>query len=195
MKKIINENDPRVIKTRRLLLDSFVVLVRKKDFTSISVKDITDSAQVNRATFYAHFQDKYDILEYMVIDTFMNLISKRIDIEAILNKETLRNIILFVCEYVETVSNSCKRNYTTILSLMEEKVKLKLCDIIYTILKKENGVIHKKDEKAALIATMISSSIYDAASKWNRDGRATTVEALTEGVMSFIVPGINTYSN
>ena len=195
MKKIINENDPRVIKTRRLLLDSFVVLVRKKDFTSISVKDITDSAQVNRATFYAHFQDKYDILEYMVIDTFMNLISKRIDIEAILNKETLRNIILFVCEYVETVSNSCKRNHTTILSLMEEKVKLKLCDIIYTILKKENGVIHKKDEKAALIATMISSSIYDAASKWNRDGRATTVEALTEGVMSFIVPGINTYSN
>ena len=195
MKKIINENDPRVIKTRRLLLDSFVVLVRKKDFTSISVKDITDSAQVNRATFYAHFQDKYDILEYMVIDTFMNLISKRIDIEAILNKETLRNIILFVCEYVETVSNSCKRNHTTILSLMEEKVKLNLCDIIYTILKKENGVIHKKDEKAALIATMISSSIYDAASKWNRDGRATTVEALTEGVMSFIVPGINTYSN
>jgi AcrR family transcriptional regulator len=195
MKKIINENDPRVIKTRRLLLDSFVVLVRKKDFTSISVKDITDSAQVNRATFYAHFQDKYDILEYMVIDTFMNLISKRIDIGAILNKETLRNIILFVCEYVETVSNSCKRNHTTILSLMEEKVKLKLCDIIYTILKKENGVIHKKDEKAALIATMISSSIYDAASKWNRDGRATTVEALTEGVMSFIVPGINTYSN
>ena len=195
MKKIINENDPRVIKTRRLLLDSFVVLVRKKDFTSISVKDITDSAQVNRATFYAHFQDKYDILEYMVIDTFMNLISKRIDIGAILNKETLRKIILFVCEYVETVSNSCKRNYTTILSLMEEKVKLKLCDIIYTILKKENGVIHKKDEKAALIAIMISSSIYDAASKWNRDGRATTVEALTEGVMSFIVPGINTYSN
>ena len=195
MKKIINENDPRVIKTRRLLLDSFVVLVRKKDFTSISVKDITDSAQVNRATFYAHFQDKYDILEYMVIDTFMNLISKRIDIGAILNKETLRKIILFVCEYVETVSNSCKRNYTTILSLIEEKVKLKLCDIIYTILKKENGVIHKKDEKAALIAIMISSSIYDAASKWNRDGRATTVEALTEGVMSFIVPGINTYSN
>lgn len=195
MKKIINENDPRVIKTRRLLLDSFVVLVRKKDFTSISVKDITDYAQVNRATFYAHFQGKYDILEYMVIDTFMNLISKRIDIEAILNQETLRNIILFVCEYVETVSNSCKRNYTTILSLMEEKVKLKLCDIIYTILKKENGVNHKKDEKSALIATMISSSIYDAASKWNRDSRVITVEALTEGVMSFIVPGINIYSN
>lgn len=195
MKKIINENDPRAIKTRRLLLDSFVVLVRKKDFTSISVKDITDYAQVNRATFYAHFQDKYDILEYMVIDTFMNLISKRINVEAILNKETLHNIILFVCEYVETVSSSCKGNYTTILSLMEEKVKLKLCDIIYTILKKENGVNHKKDEKFVLIATMISSSIYDGASKWNRDGRVITVEALTEGVMSFIVPGINIYSN
>lgn len=132
MKTLINENDPRVIRTRRLLLDAFVALVRKKDFTSISVKDITEYAQVNRATFYAHFQDKYDILEYTVIDTFMNLISKRINVEVILNEETLRNIILFVCEYVETVSNSCKRNYATILSLMEEKVKLKLYDVIYT---------------------------------------------------------------
>jgi AcrR family transcriptional regulator len=193
MKTLINENDPRVIRTRRLLLDAFVALVRKKDFTSISVKDITESAQVNRATFYAHFQDKYDILEYMVIDTFMNLISKRIDVEAILNEETLRNIILFVCEYVETVSNSCKRNYAAILSLMEEKVKLKLYDVIYTILDKENAAKHKKDGKSALIATMISSSIYAAASKWNRDGRVITVEALTEGVMDFIVPGINIY--
>ena len=73
MKTIINENDPRVMRTRHLLLDAFVVLVKKKDFMSISVKDITEYAQVNRATFYAHFQDKYDILEYMVIDTFMNL--------------------------------------------------------------------------------------------------------------------------
>lgn len=95
MKTLINENDdPRV------MLDAFVALVRKKDFTSISVKDITKYAQVNRATFYAHFQDKYDILEYMVIDTFMNLISKRINVEVILNEETLRNIILFVCEYL-----------------------------------------------------------------------------------------------
>ena len=131
MKTIINENDPRVIRTRHLLLDAFVALVRKKDFTSISVKDITEYAQVNRATFYAHFQDKYDILEYMVIDTFMNLISKRINGEVTLNEETLRNLIHFVYEYVETISNSCKHNYATILSLMEEKVKLKLYDVIY----------------------------------------------------------------
>jgi len=195
MKTIINENDPRVIRTRHLLLDAFVALVNKKDFMSISVKDITEYAQVNRATFYAHFLDKYDILEYMVIDTFMNLISHRINVEVILNEETLRNLILFVCEYVEAVSNSCKRNYSTILSLMEEKVKLKLCDVIYTILKKENAANHKKDEKSGLMATMISSSIYAAASKWNSDGRVITVEALTEGVMNFIVPGINIYRN
>jgi len=45
------------------------------------------------------------------------------------------------------------------------------------------------------MATMISSSIYAAASKWNSDGRVITVEALTEGVMNFIVPGINIYRN
>ena len=67
--------------------------------------------------------------------------------------------------------------------------------MLYTILKKENADNNKKDEKSALIATMISSSIYAAASKWNRDGRIITVEALTEGATDFIVPGINIYRN
>ena len=101
------------------MLDAFVVIVRKKDFTSISVKDITYYAQVNRATFYAHFQDKYDILDCTIIDTFMNLISKRIDVEATLNEETLRSIIHFVREYLETANNSFRRNHAFTSSLME----------------------------------------------------------------------------
>lgn len=191
MKTIINENDPRVIRTRHLLLDAFVDLVRNKEFRSITVKDITEHAQVNRATFYAHFLDKYDILECAVIDRFMNLISNRINSDATLSEETLRNITLVVCEYVEAVSHSCKLNYATILSLMEEKVKLKLCENIVAVLKKESKANSLQDEKYGLMATMISSSIYAAARKWNSDGRGVAVEDYAEEVMNFIVRGIN----
>lgn len=54
--------DPRVLRTRKLIMDSFINLSEQKDFTDITIKDITTEAMINRATFYYHFEDKYDLL-------------------------------------------------------------------------------------------------------------------------------------
>ena len=69
--------DPRVIRTRGLILKSFEDLLADKGFESISVQDVTDKAQVNRATFYAHFPDKYALLDYSIQKMFMAEIEKR----------------------------------------------------------------------------------------------------------------------
>lgn len=55
--------DPRVLRTLELLMDGFIELAMKKDLNDITIKDITSAATVNRATFYNHFYDKYDLLE------------------------------------------------------------------------------------------------------------------------------------
>jgi AcrR family transcriptional regulator len=55
-----NENDPRVKRTRQLLLQAFISLLEERHtIHSIRVADITERATINRATFYAHFEDKY----------------------------------------------------------------------------------------------------------------------------------------
>lgn len=56
--------DPRVKRTRKLLLSAFEELLAEKGFRRITVLDIADRAEVNRATFYAHFRDKYALLDY-----------------------------------------------------------------------------------------------------------------------------------
>lgn len=59
----VNPNDPRVKRTRQLLMQAFMELLKeKKDISSISVQDIAERATLNRATFYAHFEDKYAFL-------------------------------------------------------------------------------------------------------------------------------------
>lgn len=60
-----NTNDPRVKRTRQLLMQAFMELLeqRKKNVSSITVQDITSYATVNRSTFYAHFEDKFAFLE------------------------------------------------------------------------------------------------------------------------------------
>lgn len=60
------KTDPRVTRTRKLIIDSFLALSKRKDFSAITVKDISKTASINRATFYSHFLDKYDLLEKVV---------------------------------------------------------------------------------------------------------------------------------
>ena len=55
--------DPRIRRTKKMLLDSLISLILEKGFAAVTVKDIADRAMVNRATFYNHYEDKFDLLE------------------------------------------------------------------------------------------------------------------------------------
>lgn len=54
--------DRRVQRTRELLRGALFALIREKGFEALSVQDIIDRANVGRATFYAHFDNKEDLL-------------------------------------------------------------------------------------------------------------------------------------
>jgi AcrR family transcriptional regulator len=55
--------DLRVRRTRKLILEAFVELTVEHGFSTITVQDIADRAMVNRSTFYRHYLDKYDLLD------------------------------------------------------------------------------------------------------------------------------------
>src|ERR1051325_4056187 len=88
--------DPRVKRTRSLILQAFGELLAEKNFESISVQDVTDKAQINRATFYKHFVDKYALLDYAIHQMFKQEIDKRMLNACHYTLENLRNLILAV---------------------------------------------------------------------------------------------------
>jgi AcrR family transcriptional regulator len=55
--------DPRVLRTHKLLREAFIELTAERGFDAVTIGDIARRATVNRATFYRHYQDKYDLLE------------------------------------------------------------------------------------------------------------------------------------
>ncbi|MFJ7919871.1 TetR/AcrR family transcriptional regulator [Lysinibacillus fusiformis] len=57
-----NFTDLRVIRTVESIKGALVDLIEEKGFESITVKDITTKAKINRGTFYAHYQDKFDLM-------------------------------------------------------------------------------------------------------------------------------------
>ena len=56
------KTDRRSLRTRRLLMQAMVELMRTKRYDSITVLEITEQANIGRSTFYAHFTDKDDLL-------------------------------------------------------------------------------------------------------------------------------------
>lgn len=64
-----NFEDARVFRTKRDIKRTFIkLLLDGKDFNKISVKDITEISHYNRSTFYDHFKDKNNLLDYVVED-------------------------------------------------------------------------------------------------------------------------------
>jgi AcrR family transcriptional regulator len=65
-KMMQNLEDLRVRRTRKLLQKALLDAASEKGFAHVTVRDIAERAMVNRATFYRHYEDKYDLLaQYM----------------------------------------------------------------------------------------------------------------------------------
>ena len=71
--KVKNLNNSSV-KTKRLIKNTFIqMLSEKKEIGKISVSELVERAEISRATFYAHFDDIYDVVEEFereIIDEF-----------------------------------------------------------------------------------------------------------------------------
>ncbi len=69
MSKKREEGDLRVRRTRKLLREALMSLVEEKGYEAVSVREVAELAMVNRATFYAHYEDKYDLLLDVIGET------------------------------------------------------------------------------------------------------------------------------
>lgn len=65
--------DSRIVKTKRALKNAFLDLLSEKKFNDITVTDIVNRANINRGSFYNHFQSKEDLLQYLIKEAVNNL--------------------------------------------------------------------------------------------------------------------------
>lgn len=74
-----NENpkvDRRIQRTKLALRQALLELIKEKGFDAISVEEITERANLGRATFYLHYKDKEDLL----LDEFREMATNRVEV-------------------------------------------------------------------------------------------------------------------
>ncbi len=180
--------DPRVKRTRQLLEQAFLDVVSQKGFQSVSVQDITGKAGVNRATFYAHFPDKYALLDYSVRQGFRQELEKRTLNVCTFSIENLRALIITVCEFISNASSHCNPPSPQFESVMETQVKAQLQELIQNWIQKLGSDV---DPKIASTAT--SWAIYGLAMQWSHDKskKRPSAEKFTDDVLPLIAGNLS----
>ena len=128
------------------------------------MQDITEKAGINRATFYAHFPDKYALLDHSIQQGFRAEIEKRMLDACHYSDENLKTLIITVSEFVSNANSHCKPSNPQFESLVEAQVKNQLQGLLQVWLEQDDS-----DVDAKTAATAASWAIYGLVLQWNHD--------------------------
>jgi AcrR family transcriptional regulator len=175
--------DPRVKRTRALIQQAFGDLLAEKGFQSITVQDITQRAEVNRATFYAHFPDKFALLESHIQKVFRAELESRTLHACHYSEDNLRALIVTVIEFIGQANTRCKSIDSQFELMVERQVRKQIQEILELWIGKVGSDI---DTQTA--ATASSWTIYGLALQYNQDKSANKLnaEAFAEQVLPLV---------
>jgi AcrR family transcriptional regulator len=175
--------DPRIRRTRELLQQALARLLESHDFDNLSVQEITDAAGVNRATFYAHYPDKFALLECVVASRFNALLTHRGIVFDGGCSSVLQSIILGVCDFLtQTLSQEIPQPAANTPAYPQNQMAPHLESAIVSVVRRMllDGIKRHppaSGDAPALIAAAASWAIYGAAREWvNTPNRPTSTE-------------------
>ena len=176
--------DPRFLRTRKLIMEAFMELVIEKDFKSITIKDITQRATVNRATFYYHFLDKYELLETAISENVLQGVLKDVTSHEALTSEALNDIFFSLLSFQSGLANQCSRSYEAFTPKIETIVKEELSRTFRELLKQKYPTW--SNEKVELTSIMISWSLYGMSTKYVKNGERPSRELMKESFSTLL---------
>lgn len=182
------QEDPRVIRTRTLIIDAFFELIKEQGFESISIKDLSERATLNRATFYRHFPDKYALLEVILQQMMENKGFEKIKEQDTLDENTFILLIDAFIQLIDALRTTFGRNYQSILSLTEHQVKDQLIEMVHSL-----PPLNRRDQHK-MIATMLVMSVHSATCSWINENKIISREAFLETILPFLT-GAMTHLN
>lgn len=173
--------DPRIVRSRRMLMEALARLLNEKEFDDISIQEIADEATLNRATFYLHYPDKNALLQAMTAARFSELIARR-GLSFSNCDGALRAIALGVCDYLAE-SAGCPSQLT----------KMPLEGSIIPVVKsmfQQGAGNHamKPDTDPELLATTAAWAVFGAARQWYQTPDRIPAEEMSARIEAMVKP-------
>ncbi len=162
----------------------------EKSFQAMTVQDIAERATVNRATFYAHFPDKYALLEHAIRSMFRERLHGNLPEGPPFNPPRLARLVQTVCEFLAETTRHCPPPHGQMETLMEKQIKAELVQVLLGWLGGPGSTTVDGGPTAELTATVAAWAIYGAAVQWSQMDPPKPAEEFVQQVSPLILAGL-----
>lgn len=176
-----------------VLKDSFITLLEKKDISKISIKEICEDADINRATFYAHYSDQYD---------FMNQIQEELlrKIENHLSAFVQNDLPVVLADMLEQIFEYVKENARICRLLLSDRGDLNFQKRVFMLVYEKiiNNITKNSEitrEEVEYIHAFILTGCIGIIQKWLNDGMKKTPRFMADTIMKLTTVSQDLYRN
>lgn len=184
------KEDRRIRKTKSAIKKAFIQLLKEKDLDKITVQDISDQADINRGTFYLHYEDKYTLLSDMedeYISEIWSLTQFNANSPETIADEFINNTLTKILQHIADNMDF----YHTILQLDR---KSKLEDKIYFLIKENMQKYISVNNEIDGIPEMyfysyVAGATISIIKYWIQDEHRISVDELTQHIFKIVYNG------
>lgn len=167
--------------TKRALEQSLKNLLLKKPLTKITVSDIADDCGINRMTFYYHFKDIYDLVEWSCLEDAKHALDEK------KTYETWQQGLLQIFEAVKENKPFILNVYRCVHREQVEKYLQPLVDqLILGVINEETGNMTIRDEDKQFIAQIYSYIFIGLMLDWIKDDMREDPQPLVDKLARLI---------
>ena len=95
------KTDIRVIRTKKSIENAFIDILNEKSFSKITIEEICKKANVNRMSFYNHYEDKYDLLNVVINNVKETLVGKFLaEVGTEFTEEKVMSVLMETTEHI-----------------------------------------------------------------------------------------------
>ncbi len=179
--------DLRTTRTYKLLKNALLELLSKESFDNIKVNDICNLAMVHRTTFYSHFADKYELLDYCINDIQKELLNDFEEKKYNTSKDFYTNLVMHILTYLGSnklfFRNMINNNYSTgIITILHDSA----ISSITELLEKESKSGIKFNTPIKIMAEFYSGAVTAIIMWWLRSNSNISEQELCDYIITLV---------
>lgn len=183
----VNANDRRVKRTKKLLRDSLFTLLQEKSINEITVTELTEIADINRATFYFYYTDIMDMLDQIQNEAY------ELFEDVLVGTEDHIDSMEDFAKYIENILIFCKEN-TTIARFVitREYNNNKVLKKIKKLLAKKVPVAkenYSQDDPRRFVLNFALNALTGTVVDWMDDGMIIPPPIMAEFIANMYISG------
>lgn len=169
--------------TKRALAASLKKLLEKKPLDKVTVIDIIEDCEVNRQTFYYHFKDIYDLIDWMLLDEATRALDGKKTYDTWQRGfEQILEALLLDKTFITNVYHSVSREY------VENYLYRLTFELMMGVVEEKAAGMNVRDEDKKFIADFYKCAFVGLTLEWIRKGMKGEPKAMTER-LSILIKG------